>query len=98
MGWTEYRPPLLSKNWEVMTETDGRFKEAYPVGCQHLHTIQPCKLLFGTVMYGYQMDQNPEEGLYSLNLEAGHHVFKTMENGRTYNREKCNFFKIFFFL
>ena len=34
-----------------------------------------CKLLFGTVMYGYHMDQNPEEGIYSLNFEAGHRVF-----------------------
>jgi hypothetical protein len=25
-----------------------------------------------TVMYGYHMDQNPEEGIYSLNFEAGH--------------------------
>ena len=32
-------------------------------------------LLFGTVMYGYHMDQNPEDGIYSLNFEAGHRTF-----------------------
>ena len=45
------------------------------VGCPDLHNIQPCKLLFGTVMYGYHMDQNPEDGIYSLNFEAGHRTF-----------------------
>ena len=32
-------------------------------------------LLFGTVMYGYHMYQNPEDGIYSLNFEAGHRTF-----------------------
>ena len=41
----------------------------------HWHTIQPCKLFFGTVMYGFHMDQNPEEGMYNKNFEAEHHVF-----------------------
>ena len=37
-------------------------------------------LLFGTVMYGYHMDQNPEDGIYSLNFEAGHRtVVKQLE-------------------
>ena len=29
------------------------------LGCPDLHNIQPCKLIFGNVMYGYHMDQNP---------------------------------------
>ena len=37
--------------------------------------IQLCMLLFGTVMYGYHVDQNPEGGIYSLNFEAGHRTF-----------------------
>ena len=41
----------------------------------HLNTLRPCKLLFGTVMYDYDMDQNPEEGIYSWNFEAGHSNF-----------------------
>ena len=32
-------------------------------------------LLFGTVMYGYHMDENPEDGIYSLNFEAVHRTF-----------------------
>ena len=27
-----------------------------PVGCPDLQNIQPSKLLYGTVMYGYHMD------------------------------------------
>ena len=45
------------------------------IGCPHLNTIQPCKLLFGTGMYGYHKVQNPEEGIYSLSFEAGHYTF-----------------------
>ena len=29
----------------------------YTLGCPDLRTIQPCELLFGTVMYCYHMDQ-----------------------------------------
>ena len=47
----------------------------WSLGCHHLSTIQLCKLLFGTVMYSYHMDQNPEEGIYSLNFKAGHGGF-----------------------
>ena len=45
------------------------------IGCPDLHNIQPCKLLFGTVMYGYHMDQIPKKIIYSLNFEALHRVF-----------------------
>ena len=34
---------------------------SYPVRCPDLHTIQPCKLLFGTVMQGYHMNQIKEK-------------------------------------
>ena len=40
-----------------------------------MNAIQACKLLFGTVMHGYHTDQNPEEGIYSFNFEAGHCTF-----------------------
>ena len=33
------------------------------LGCPHLNTIQSCKLLFGTMMYGYHTDQSTEEGI-----------------------------------
>ena len=36
-------------------------RQQYPLGCPDLQTIQPCKLLFGTVMYGDNMDQNPKD-------------------------------------
>ena len=45
------------------------------LGFPHLNTIQPCKLHFGTGMYGYYIDQNPEDGIYNLNFEAGHRTF-----------------------
>ena len=32
-----------------------------PIECPDLHNIQPSKLLFGTVMYDYHMDQNPKK-------------------------------------
>ena len=50
-------------------------REGSALGCLHLNTIQACKLLFGTVMYGYHTDQNQEEGIYSFNFEAGHRTF-----------------------
>ena len=47
----------------------------YLDGCTDLHTVQPCKLLFGTVMCCYHMDRNTKEGMYNPNFEGGHHVF-----------------------
>ena len=48
-------------------------------------------------MYGYPMDRNPEEGIYSLNFEAGHRTFvKTMGNVPIYNGGKNENFKIQF--
>ena len=55
-------------------------------------------LLFGTVMYGYHMDQNPEDGIYSLNFEAGHRTLvKQWEMAQFTIGKKCNFFEIIFF-
>ena len=45
------------------------------LGCPDLNTFQLCKLLFDTVMYGYNMDQNPKELIHSLNVKAPHRVF-----------------------
>ena len=50
-------------------------KDPCRVGCPDLSNIQLFMLLFGTVMYGYHMNQNPEDGIYSLNFEAGHRTF-----------------------
>ena len=50
-------------------------KVCWLLGWPDLSNIQLCMLLFGTVMYGYHMDQNPEDGIYSLNFEAGHRTF-----------------------
>ena len=54
-------------------------------------------LLFGTVMYGYHMDQNPEDGIYSLNFEAGHRTFvKQWEMAQFTIGKSVIFFKEFF--
>ena len=47
----------------------------FTIGCLDLHNIQPCKLLFGTVVYGYYMDQNPKKIFYCINFEALYGVF-----------------------
>ena len=66
--------------------------------CPHLSNIQLCMLLFGTVMYGYHMDQNPEDGMYSLNFEAGHRTFvKQWEMSQFTIGKSVNFLKYFFF-
>ena len=62
----------------------------------HLSNIQLCMLLFGTVMYGYQMDQNPEDGIYSLNFEAGHRTFvKQWEMAQFTIGKRVIFLKLF---
>ena len=38
------------------------------LGCPDLHNIQPCKLLFRTVMYGYHMDQNHKKNYLYIYL------------------------------
>ena len=53
-------------------------------------------LLFGTVMYGYHMDQNPEDGIYSLNFEAGHRTLvKQWEMAQFTIGKSVIFFKLF---
>ena len=74
----------FSPFWEVPNDIKGYLHTFYifciiyriwRLGCPHLNTIRPCKLLFGTVMYGYHTNQNPEEGIYSWSFEAGHRTF-----------------------
>ena len=56
---------------------------------EHHSTI----LLFGTVMYGHHTDQNPEEGIYSLNFEARHRTFvKQWEMAQFTIGKSVNFF------
>ena len=67
------------------------------VGCPDLHNIQPRELLFGTVMYGYHIDQNPKKIIYSLNFEAAHRVFvKQWEMAKFTIGKSVIFFKYFF--
>ena len=69
----------------------------WPLGGPDFHNIQPCKLLFGTVMYGYHMDQNPEDGIYSLNFEARHRTFvKQWEMAQFTKGKSGHFFEIIF--
>ena len=55
-------------------------------------------LLFGAVMYGCHMDQNPEDGIYSLNFEAGHRTFVKQWEMAQFTIEKSVFFFYLFFL
>jgi hypothetical protein len=50
---------------QVLTTRVSRFKQPSTVHAALWHTV----------MYGYHMDQNPEDGIYSLNFEAGHGTF-----------------------
>ena len=43
-----------------------KLKDMWLLGCLDSHTIEQCKLLFGTVMYGYHMDQNPQGGAHNI--------------------------------
>ena len=53
-------------------------------------------LLFGTVMYGYHMDQSPEDGICSLNFEAGHRTFvKQWEMAQFTRGKSVIFLKLF---
>ena len=46
------------------------------------------------MMYGYHMDQNPEEGIYSFNFEAGHRTYvKQWEMAQYTIGKKCTFFE-----
>ena len=52
-------------------------------------------LLFGTGMYGYHVDQNPENGIYSLNFEAGQRTFvKQWEMAQFTKGKSVIFFKL----
>ena len=46
-------------------EGEGSQGTVCTIGCPDLSNIQLCMLLFGIVMYGYHMDQNPKDGIYS---------------------------------
>ena len=62
-----------------------------------MHNIQPRELLFGTVMYGYHIDQNKKKIIYSLNFEAAHRVFvKQWEMAKFTIGKSVIFLNIFF--
>ena len=89
----------LCQNWssEVSWNSIKKSLPACWLRCPHLSNIQLCMLLFGTVMYGYHMDQNPEDGIYSLNFEAGHRTFvKQWEMSQFTIGKSVNFWKYFF--
>ena len=53
--------------------------------------------MFGTVMYSYHMDQNPEDEIYSLDFVAGHRTFvKQWEIAQFTIGKSVIFFKKFF--
>ena len=45
--------------FSIVVEKSPVFKRAF--GCPDFHNIQPFKLLFGPVMYGYHMDEIPKK-------------------------------------
>ena len=45
--------------FSIVVEKSTVFKRA--LGCPDFHNIQPFKLLFGPMMYGYYMDEIPKK-------------------------------------